>query len=48
MEPTLLYFVASVTSKGYFSKVLATILLAKVAQIFGDFLDYSEKCQFFR
>ena len=35
----------SVTRLGYFWKVLVIIFL-KVAQIFGNFLDYFEKCNF--
>ena len=38
--------VNSVTRVGYFRKILATNFLAKVSQIFGDFLGYLENTAF--
>ena len=38
--------VSSLTVLGYFWKVLVTNFLAKVAQTFGNFLGYFEKCNF--
>ena len=37
---------ASVTSLGIFWKILATHFLTKIAQIFGDIVDYCEKWHF--
>ena len=42
----LWWSMASVTSLGIFWKILATHFLTKIAQIFGDIVDYCEKWHF--